>query len=93
MQNEKELLPGQYEELLEVLKNRFDKNMNRHKDIKWVKVEEKLKTNSEKLWSLSEMEITYGEPDVVGYDNATDQYIFYDCSPESPKGRRSVCVS
>lgn len=87
----KELLPEQYEELLNILKARFEKNMNRHNGIEWDKVQAKLKANSEKLWSLNEMEITGGEPDVVGYDINTDEYIFYDCSPESPKGRRSVC--
>lgn len=92
MKNEKnQLLPEQNEELLKILKNRFEKNINRHKDIEWAKVEAKLEANSEKLWSLNEMEITSGEPDVVGYDNNTGEYIFYDCSPESPKGRRSIC--
>lgn len=79
------------EELLNVLKNRFEKNMNRHKGLDWAKVQVKLEGNTEKLRSLNEMEVTGGEPDVVGYDEATGEYIFYDCSAESPKGRRSVC--
>ena len=78
-------------ELLSILKTRFEANMNRHKGIQWVKVQEKLEVHSEKLWSLKEMERTGGEPDVVGLDKITGEYIFYDCSPESPKGRRSVC--
>jgi len=78
-------------ELLNILKARFEKNMNRHKGVEWAKVQAKLENNAEKLRSLGEMEITGGEPDVVGYDEATDEYIFYDCSPESPKGRRSLC--
>jgi hypothetical protein len=89
--NKKELSPGQREELISVLKARFKKNMNRHKGLEWTKVQEKLKADTEKLWSLNEMERTGGEPDVVGYDKNTDEYIFYDCSAESPKGRRSVC--
>ncbi|MNX38133.1 hypothetical protein D3C86_684620 [compost metagenome] len=91
MGNKKDLLPEQQEELLSVLKARFEKNMNRHKGLEWAKVQAKLKSNTEKLWSLNEMERTGGEPDVVGYDKKTDEYIFYDCSAESPKGRRSVC--
>ncbi|MCP1146059.1 DUF4256 domain-containing protein [Lysinibacillus endophyticus] len=87
----KELLPDQVEELLEILKNRFEDNMVRHEDVQWEKVQEKLVANLEKLWSLNEMEVTGGEPDVVGYDKETDKYIFYDCSAESPSGRRSVC--
>jgi hypothetical protein len=87
----KELSPEQREELLRTLKIRFEKNMNRHKDIEWVKVEAVLDGNMEKLWSLNEMEKTGGEPDVVDYDNKTEKYIFYECSAESPKGRRSVC--
>lgn len=78
-------------ELLHILKERFMNNMNRHEQIDWVKVEERLQQQEEKLWSLSEMERTEGEPDVVGYDAEADQYIFYDCAAESPKGRRSVC--
>lgn len=88
---ERKLSPEQREELLRVLKARFDKNMNRHKALEWAKVQAKLEANTEKLWSLNEMEKTDGEPDVVGHDNETDEYIFYDCSAESPKGRRSVC--
>ncbi|MFD1605091.1 DUF4256 domain-containing protein [Flavobacterium artemisiae] len=87
----KELTTEQQEELLKVLEIRFEKNMSRHKEIKWDKVEAKLKANPQKLWSLDEMESTEGEPDVIGYDNKTDEYLFADCSPESPKGRRSVC--
>ncbi|MGY0694576.1 DUF4256 domain-containing protein [Virgibacillus sp. FSP13] len=89
--NKKELLSEQREELLSALKARFEKNMNRHKGLEWDKVQAKLKANTEKLWSLNEMERTGGEPDVVGYDEKSDEYIFYDCSAESPKGRRSVC--
>ena len=81
----------QREELLRALKARFEKNMNRHKGLEWTKVQAKLEANTEKLWSLNEMERTEGEPDVVGHDKKTGEYIFYDCSPESPKGRRSVC--
>lgn len=87
----KELSLEQQEELLQTLKKRFEKNMNRHKDLEWAKVQAKLEANTEKLWSLNEMEGTGGEPDVVGYDEKTDGYIFYDCSAESPKGRRSIC--
>jgi hypothetical protein len=89
--SKKKLTPAQVTELLGTLKNRFEKNINRHKGIAWGKVEERLKANPEKLWSLSEMERTEGEPDVVAQDKKTGAYIFYDCSPESPKGRRSVC--
>jgi len=81
----------QREELLRALKARFEKNMNRHKGLEWAKVQAKLEANTEKLWSLNEMERTGGEPDVVGHDKKTGEYIFYDCSAESPKGRRSVC--
>ncbi|WLR44367.1 DUF4256 domain-containing protein [Bacillus carboniphilus] len=77
--------------MMEVLKVRFDKNMNRHKSMEWAKIQEKLDAHPEKLWSLNEMERTGGEPDVIGFDKETDEYIFYDCSVESPKGRRSVC--
>jgi hypothetical protein len=87
----RELSIQQSEELLRTLKVRFEKNMNRHKNLEWVKVEAKLEGNTEKLWSLNEMERTGGEPDVVGHDNKTGEYIFYDCSAESPKGRRSIC--
>lgn len=89
--NKKELSLDQQEELLKVLQIRFEKNMNRHKDLDWQKIQEKVLTNPEKLWSLNEMERTEGEPDVIGYDIKTDEYIFYDCSPESPKSRRSLC--
>jgi hypothetical protein len=88
---ERKLSSEQSEEILEVLKVRFGKNMNRHKDIEWIKVQKKLEVNNEKLWSLSEMEKTGGEPDVVDYDDNSDEYIFYDCSAETPIGRRSVC--
>jgi hypothetical protein len=87
----KELSPKQVGELLNNLKTRFEKNINRHKDISWNKVQAKLEANPEKLWSLNEMEKTGGEPDVVGYDAKTGEYIFYDCSAESPDGRRSLC--
>jgi hypothetical protein len=87
----KELPLEQREELLSVLKVRFEKNMHRHEGIEWASVQGKLDVNPEKLWSLNEMETTGGEPDVVGYDEEKDEYIFYDCSAESPKGRRSVC--
>jgi hypothetical protein len=89
--DKEELSPEQRKELLRALKVRFEKNMNRHEGLEWSKVQAKLEANSEKLWSLNEMEITGGEPDIVGLDNKTDKYIFYDCSAESPKGRRSVC--
>ncbi|MCM3585574.1 DUF4256 domain-containing protein [Mesobacillus maritimus] len=89
--NTKELSLEQQEELLGTLKTRFEKNMHRHKSLEWAKVEVKLNNQPEKLWSLSEMEGTGGEPDVVDYDQEKDEYIFYDCSAESPKGRRSVC--
>jgi len=85
------LAPEQREELLRALKARFEKNMNRHKGLEWAKVQAKLEANSEKLWSLNEMERTGGEPDVVGHDKKTGAYIFCDCSAESPKGRRSLC--
>lgn len=81
----------QREELLGALKARFEKNMGRHKDLEWAKVQSKLEGNPEKLWSLSEMERTGGEPDVVARDGRTGEYVFYDCSAESPKGRRSAC--
>jgi hypothetical protein len=81
----------QCDELFKTLKTRFEKNMNRHKGLEWSKVQIKLEANSEKLWSLNEMEITGGEPDVVGIDNVAHEYIFFDCSTESPKDRRSLC--
>ena len=89
--NKKELSPEQLDELLKALKARFEKNMNRHKGLEWAKVQAKLEANPKKLWSLNEMERTSGEPDVVGHDDMTGEYIFYDCSAESPRGRRSVC--
>lgn len=89
--SKKELSPEQREELLKTLKNRFEKNMNRHKDIEWAKVHAKLDASPQKLWSLDDMEVTGGEPDVVGYDKSTNEYIFYDCAAETPKGRRSLC--
>src|SRR5690242_20320750 len=85
------LAPEQREELLRALKARFEKNMNRHKGLEWAKVQARLEANAEKLWSLNEMERTGGEPDIVGHDKKTGKYVFYDCSPESPKGRTSVC--
>ena len=91
--NIKELSPDQHEVLLTALKARFEKNMNRHKGLEWIKVQVKLDgpDGKEKLWSLNEMDRTGGEPDVVGYDEKTGEYIFYDCSAESPKDRRSIC--
>jgi hypothetical protein len=83
--------PEQREELFRTLKTRFEKNMNRHEGLEWSRVQAKLEDNAAKLWSLSEMERTGGEPDVVGYDKAMDEHIFLDCSAQSPKGRRSVC--
>src|SRR5205085_3184670 len=87
--NKKKLPPG--EGLFSTLKDRFKKNMNRHKDLEWTNVQAKLEANPEKLWSLNEMERTGGEPDVVSYDKKKNEYIFFDCSEESPKGRRSFC--
>jgi len=89
--NKKELSPTQREELLRTLKDRFETNPNRHKGLEWAKVQAKLEANAEKLWSLHEMERTGGEPDVVGHDKKTGEYIFFDCSAESPKGRTSFC--
>ncbi len=89
--NRKGLSPEQREELLRALKARFEKNMNRHQGLEWAQVQAKLEANAEKLWSLNEMERTGGEPDVVGHDKETGECIFYDCSAESPKGRRSFC--
>ena len=88
---QKAMKAKQREELLSALKARFEKNMNRHRGLEWAKVQAKLEANTEKLWSLNEMEATGGEPDVVGFDKKTGAYIFYDCSAESPGGRRSVC--
>ena len=90
-ETKKELSSEQREGLLKVLRSRFEKNMNRHKGLEWAKVQAKLEANTEKLWSLNEMERTGGEPDVVGNDKKTGEYIFYDCSAESPTGRRSFC--
>lgn len=87
----KKLSESESEALLKILKNRFEKNRNRHESFEWNKVQAKLEANPEKLWSLNEMEKTGGEPDVVNYDKNTNEYIFYDCSAESPKGRRSLC--
>jgi len=87
----KVMKPEQREEILRLLRTRFDENMNRHQGLEWSKVQAKLQANPEKLWSLNEMEKTGGEPDVVGLDSTSGEYIFYDCSPESPEGRRNVC--
>jgi hypothetical protein len=89
--DKKALSPEQRDELLRALKARFERNMNRHKGLEWAQIQAKLEANAEKLWSLNEMERTGGEPDVVGHDKRTREYVFYDCSAESPKGRRSVC--
>src|ERR1700741_3763472 len=89
--SKKDMLPEQREELLRALKARFEKNMNRHKGLEWAKIQAKLEASAEKLWSLNEMEKTGGEPDVVGHDKKAGEYIFYDCSAESAKGRRSIC--
>jgi hypothetical protein len=89
--DKKEWSPEQREELLKVLKARFEKNMNRHTGLEWAKVQAKLEANTAPLWSLNKMERTGGEPDVVGHDKKTSEYLFYDCSAETPKGRRSVC--
>src|SRR6266700_1647943 len=89
--NNEELSPEQRQELLRALQARFEKNMNRHKGLEWAKIRAKVEANTEKLWSLNEMERTGGEPDVIGHDKKTREYIFCDCSAESPKGRRSLC--
>src|ERR1700730_12850316 len=89
--NKRDLSPEQREELLRALKARFEKNMNRHKGLEWARVQAKLEVDAEKLWSLNEMESTDGEPDVVCHDKKTGAYIFYDCSAETPTGRRNVC--
>ena len=91
MRNKKNFSPKQREELFKSLKARFEKNLNRHKGLDWAKVQARLEANPEKLWSLNEMERTGGEPDVVGHDKKTGEYVFYDCSAESPKGRTSFC--
>ncbi|MEJ7692217.1 DUF4256 domain-containing protein [Daejeonella sp.] len=87
----RQLSSEQRAELLTILKIRFENNMDRHKGLEWAKVKAKLESNADKLWSLDDMEVTGGEPDVVGYDDQSDEYVFYDCSAESPKGRRSIC--
>lgn len=87
----KQLSPGQQQELLNVLKTRYEKNMKRHKGLDWANVQARLVANPEKLWSLDDMEVSGGEPDVVGYDKMSGEYMFYDCSAESPNGRRSLC--
>ncbi len=87
----KELSPAQRKDLFNILKTRFEKNMKRHKGLEWDKLQKRLEADSEKLWTLNEMEVTGGEPDVVGYDKKLNAYVFYDCSPETPKGRRSIC--
>ncbi len=89
--SKKELPAKAQAEILETLKARFEKNMARHKGLEWTKIQAKLEANPEKLWSLNEMESTGGEPDVVGHDKKTGEYVFYDCAAESPKGRRSIC--
>jgi hypothetical protein len=89
--SKKKLSPAQRDELFSALKARFEKNKDRHKGLEWAKVQAKLEANPDKLWSINEMEITGGEPDIVGHDKKTGEYIFYDCSEESPKGRRSIC--
>ena len=91
MGTKKELLQEKSEELLQILKARFEKNIERHKNLEWKNIHAKLEANSEKLWTLNEMEITGGEPDVIAYDSKTGEYIFFDCSAESPSGRRSYC--
>jgi len=91
MENKKQLSPEQQKELINTLKARFEKNGNRHAGIEWAAVQLRLEANVEKLWSLNEMETTGGEPDVVGFNETTGEYLFFDCSAESPKGRRSIC--
>lgn len=91
MSNSKKISAAEHIELIEILGKRFTENAERHEGIEWKAVRAKLEASEDKLWSLNEMEITGGEPDVVGYDSSTDQYIFFDCAPESPKERRSIC--
>lgn len=91
MPGKKELSPAQQQELIEILKSRFEKNMNRHKGLDWSLIQAKIEGNKAKMWSLFEMEDTGGEPDVIGFDAESGEYIFYDCASESPKGRRSLC--
>lgn len=90
-ENRKKLSSKQCKDVIGILRTRFEENMNRHPELEWLKIETKLEANTDKLWSLNEMEITGGEPDVTGYDKETGEYIFVDCSKESPEGRRSVC--
>ncbi|MBA4853382.1 DUF4256 domain-containing protein [Emticicia sp. BO119] len=89
--NKIELPPQEQTDLFKTLKTRFEKNIYRHKDLEWDKIQTKIESNPEKIWALNEMEMTGGEPDVIRYDDKSDEYIFCDCSPESPKGRRSIC--
>lgn len=91
MKSKNKLSASQSEELLNILQSRFEKNMNRHKGIEWIKVQRKLEADPGKLWSLNEMELTGGEPDVAGFDKKNDAYLFFDCAAETPKGRRSIC--
>jgi hypothetical protein len=91
MKNKQEISSQESRELLKLLKTRFEKNSNRQKELKWEKIEAKLLNNTQKLWSLHQMELTGGEPDIIAYDKKTDEYIFFDCAPESPKERRSLC--
>ena len=91
MKNKNDLSQVQRKELLKILKARFEKNINRHKELEWAAIQVKLEANAEKIWSLNEMEKTGGEPDIVAYDKKKGEYIFYDCSAESPNGRRSIC--
>jgi len=91
MSNKTDLLPADRDDLIDELRSRFEANMDRHPGLKWADVQPRLEANAEKLWSLSEMDRTGGEPDIVGFDKATGEFVFFDCSPESPKGRRSLC--
>ncbi len=91
MMNQQELSPEQRDKILDILKDRFEKNMNRHEGLEWARIQARLEMYPEKLWALNEMERTGGEPDVIGFDKETGEYMFCDCSPESPKGRRSLC--
>src|SRR5690606_35832955 len=91
MKIKKQLSNQEHDDLLAILQSRFEQNVIRHKDIEWAKVQQRLEANPEKLWSMKEMEKSGGEPDCVGFDSATGEYLFFDCAPESPKGRRSSC--
>ncbi len=91
MRNRKELSPVERKEIINTLKDRFEKNKFSHESIEWDKIQMKLEANTDKLWSVNEMEVTGGEPDVIGFDDETGEYLFYDCATESPKGRRSIC--